>query len=380
MDFDLTPSQQMSQKSVREFVRKEIVPLSQQLDESNEFPTALYRQALALDVLDLTVPEALGGIGDDFLSFVLTLEEFARGSPALAHGIAASEATLYLLSRYGSKQQQDRYLPALMAGKWLGAAAVWRPAGANSPAASARAVYTADGYRLSGTLDYVPFAPVADLAVVFAAIDDNDNDNEVIAIILDKQSSGWLASETKELMGVRGFPLGRIELNDVAVSDEHLLGGDKKDREIFDDLLQRCETAAAGIAVGICQAALETAVSHSKARIQFGKSLAEMEATQNKIADMAAGIHSARLLVYNAAVSLEKAKSTGPQAAMAKLTASELAVEICREAVQIHGGYGYVRDYPVERLYRDALFSQVYPTVNEVPRRTIARHTLRTKR
>ncbi len=382
MDFNLTPSQQMSQKSVREFVRKEVVPLSQQLDENNEFPVAIYRQALALDVLDLTVPETLGGMGEEPLSFVMALEEFAWGSPALAHSIAASEAILYLLSRYGSNQQQDRYLPALMAGEIFGAAAVWRSEAVTGPAAPVRAVQAGDGYRLNGTLNYVPFATAADLAVVFAAINDNVNDhgNDITAVILDKQTPGWTASETSSLMGVRGFPLGRIDLNDVAVSEEHLLGGGKTGREIFDDLLRRCETAAAAIAVGLSRAAMESAVRHSKARIQFGKSLAEMEATQNKIADMAAGIQSARLLVYHAAISLEKAASAGPQSAMAKLTASELAVGICREAVQIHGGYGYVKDYPVERLYRDALFSQIYPTVNEAPRRIIARHTLRTKR
>ena len=382
MDFDLTPSQQMSQKAVREFVRKEVFPLSQQLDENDEFPVALYRQALALDVLDLTVPEALGGMGEELLSFVMALEEFAWGSPALAHSIAAGEAILYLLSRYGSNQQQDRYLHALMAGEIFGAAAVWRSEAVTGPAAPVRAVQAGDGYRLNGTLNYVPFATAADLAVVFAAINDNVNDhgNDITAVILDKQTPGWTASETASLMGVRGFPLGRIDLNDVAVSGEHLLGGGKTGREIFDDLLRRCETAAAAIAVGLSRAAMESAVRYSKARIQFGKSLAEMEATQNKIADMAAGIQSARLLVYHAALSLEKAASAGPQSAMAKLTASELAVGICREAVQIHGGYGYVKDYPVERLYRDALFSQIYPTVNEAPRRIIARHTLRTIR
>jgi alkylation response protein AidB-like acyl-CoA dehydrogenase len=151
-------------------------------------------------------------------------------------------------------------------------------------------------------------------------------------------------------------------------------------QEVFDGLLSRCETAAGAIALGLSRAALEAAVRHSKARIQFGKPLAEMEATQNKLADMNAGIQSARLLVYKAALSLKEAKSAGPQSAMAKLTASELALEICREAVQIHGGYGYVKDYPVERCYRDALFCQIYPTVNEIQRRAVAQHTLRTIR
>ena len=376
MDFDLTPSQKMTQRAVREFVRKEVVPMSQELDENGEFPIALYRQALALDVLDLTVPEALGGIGDDTLGFVMALEEFACGSAALAQSIAATEAMVFMLSRYGTPQQQDTHLPGLLAGERFGATAIRPPEAWTDPAGSVQAVPDADGYRLHGTLDYVPFAPVADLAVVFTAI----KDTGICAIIIDNQSPGWLASEAESLMGVRGFPLGRIELNDVPVSADHLLGGTLIGQEVFDGLLSRCETAAGAIALGLSRAALEAAVRHSKARIQFGKPLAEMEATQNKLADMNTGIQSTRLLVYRAALSLKEAKSAGPQSAMAKLTASELALEICREAVQIHGGYGYVKDYPVERCYRDALFCQVYPTINEIQRRAVAQHTLRTIR
>jgi alkylation response protein AidB-like acyl-CoA dehydrogenase len=370
MDFDLTASQQMTQRSVREFVRKEVAPLSQEVDENDNFPIGVYTKALDLEVLDITVPEALGGIGDDYLSFVIALEEFACGSAALAHGIAATEAIVYLLSAYGSKQQQDMYLPRLLAGKSFGAAAIWQLEAAAGPG---RALPSANGYRLNGRLDYVPFAPVADLAIVFAT----EEDDSVSAFILGKQMPGVTASASDALMGMRGFPLGRLELKDVPVSKDHLLGSTRMGREIFDDLCRRSETAVSAIAVGLCQAALEAAAIHSKARIQFGTPLAEMEATQNKIADMTAGIQSARLLVYKAACSLENAKLAVPQTAMAKITASQLAVEICREAVQIHGGYGYIKDYPVERYYRDALFSLLYPTANEIKRRSVARYTLR---
>jgi alkylation response protein AidB-like acyl-CoA dehydrogenase len=370
MDFDLSASQRMTQRAVREFVRKEVAPLAPEVDENDRFPIDVYRKALELEVLDITVPEALGGIGDDYLSFVIALEEFACGSAALAHGIAATEAILYLLSAYGSKQQQDLYLPRLLAGQCFGAAAIWRPGAAAGPV---RALPSANGYRLDGRLDYVPFAPVADLSVVFAT----EEKDGVSAFILDKQMPGVTASASDALMGMRGFALGRLELKDVPVLKNHLLGRSRKGREIFDDLCRRSETAVSAIAVGLCRAALIAAVTHSKARIQFGKLLSEMEATQNKIADITAGIESARLLVYKAACSLENVKTAVSQTAMAKITASQLAVEICREAVQIHGGYGYVKDYPVERLYRDALFSLVYPTVNETQRRSVARHTLR---
>lgn len=372
MDFKLTPSQQMTRRAVRDFVRKEVVPLAQEVDENNEFPLAKYRQALALELLELTLPEALGGIGDDFLSFVIALEEFASGSAALALGIAATEAIVHLLSCHGSKKQQQQYLPRLLAGETFGTAAIWAADTGGEPAEQVHALPDRNGYRLNGTLPYVPYAAAADLAVVFATV---ENDG-ICAFIVDKQMPGY-AGVAESLMGVRGFPLGRLELDDVIVSGDQLLGGKESGQVIANALLMRSEAAGGAIAVGLSQAALEAAVSYAKARIQFGKPLSEMEATQNKIADMSAGIESARLLVYAAAFFLEYEKQSTQLAAMAKLIASQLAVDVCKEAVQIHGGYGYVKDYPVERLYRDALFFQVFPTNNEVQRRSIARHAYR---
>ena len=170
MDFKLTPSQQMTRRAVRDFVRKEVVPLAPEVDENDEFPLVKYRQALALDVLELTLPEALGGIGDDFLSFVIALEEFASGSAALALGIAATEAIVHLLSRYGNQQQQEQYLPRLLAGETFGAAAIWNPKTGNGPGGPVHSASDGDSYRLKGSLQYVPFAPAAGLAVVFAKI------------------------------------------------------------------------------------------------------------------------------------------------------------------------------------------------------------------
>ena len=372
MDFELNSSQQMTRRAVREFVRKEVVPLSQELDETDAFPMTLYRQALALEVLEITVPESLGGIGDDFLSFIIALEEFAFGSAALAHCIAATESVVYLLARYGNQQQQKRYLSRLLAGKIFSAAAIWNPETGEDPTGPIQATADGDGFRLNGTLPYVPFAPAAELAVVFAAV----AKDRICAFVVDRQTPGFSA-DAAEMMGVKGFPIGRLALKDVHVTGDGLLGQRNQGKQIAETLRMSSEAAVGAIAVGLSQAALEAAALHSKARIQFGKSLAEMEATQNKIADMAAGIESARLLVYEASSSLDKAQQPARLTAMAKVVASELAVNICREAVQLHGGYGYVKDYPVERFYRDALFSQIFPTANKSQRRTIARHAFR---
>ena len=372
MDFHLTETQQMTRRAMREFVRKEVVPLAQELDEKAEFPVANYRQALELDILEITLPEALGGIGDDFLSFVIALEEFACGNAALAFSISVTEAINHLLCRYGSKNQQQHIEP-LRKAEAFGAAALG--VGGSDVFLAGTADKTVDGVDilLNGTLPYVPLAAPADMAIIFASSDTGIN----AAYLVDKQMPGLAAGKPDALMGMQSLPVGRLEFNDVRLTRDHLLGSLKQGRTIYAALEVRTHLAIAALAVGISRAALEEAVNHSKNRIQFGRPLAQMEATQNKIADMAARIEAARLLVYQAAFYLEMDQPSGQRAAMAKLIASEVAVETCKEAVQIHGGYGYVKDYPVERLYRDALFTQIYHTTNETQRYKIARQICR---
>lgn len=373
MDFQLTKTQQMTRRAMREFVRKEVVPLALELDENAEFPLANYKQALELEVMDITLPEALGGIGDDFLSFIIALEEFAYGNAALAHSISVTEAIIYLLCRYGNKNQQEKYIHPLWTGDAFGAPAMGVSDADSISAGPVQVVSDGGDFRLNGNLAYVPHASMADMAVVFAG----SGDESMSAFILEKQMPGLEIHEPEKLMGVRGFPVSRVEIKDVRVTHDHLLGQEGKGRPIYDALVTRTLASGGAIAVGISQAALEAAVRHSKSRVQFGQPLAQMEAIQNKIADMTAGIEAARLLVYQASFFLEQSKVSLQQAAMAKLIASDLAVEICREAVQIHGGYGYLKDYPVERLYRDALFSQVYNTTNESQRYNIAQYAYR---
>ncbi len=369
MDFQFTKTQQMTRQAMREFVRKEVVPLAPELDENAEFPLTNYKQALELEVMDITLPEALGGIGDDFLSFVIALEEFAYGNAALAHSISVTESIIHLLCRYGSKDQQEQYIHPLRAGEVLGAPAMGMSDADSVSGGAVQAVPDGDDYRLNGTLGYVPHAPLADMAVVFAVL----GDENVSAFILEKQMPGFKAYEPEMLMGVRGLPVGRLEIKDVRVTRDHLLGKEGMGRSIYDALVTRTLAAVGAIAVGISQAALEAAVRHSKNRVQFGKPLARMEATHNKIADMTAGIEAARLLVYQAAFFLAQEKQSTHQSAMAKLIASDLAVETCREALQIHGGYGVTKDFPFERWYREMRIRRIGEGPSEVQRHIIAR-------
>ena len=373
MNFQLTKTQQMTRQAMREFVRKEVAPLARELDENAEFPMANFKQALDLEVLEITLPETLGGIGDDFLCFIIALEEFAWGNAALAHSISVTEAVIHLLCRYGSRNQQEKFIPSLLAGKSFGTIAPWLPDDYNAGANTVQVARNGQAYRLDGSLVFVPNGAMADEIIVFAA----SGDGNISAFIVEKASQGFKVTDSGPLMGMRSLPMGRVEMNNVPLEKDYLLGREGEGRLIYDLFSVRIQTAIAAISLGISQAALEEALKHSKQRVQFGKPLAQMTATRNKIADMVTGIAATRMLVYQAAFHQENMREAVQGAAMANLMASELAVETTREAVQIHGGYGYVKDYAVERLYRDALFPRVFNNSNEIRRDTIADYAYR---
>ena len=375
MNFELTKTQKMTRQAMREFVRKEVIPLAQELDEKAEFPLTNYKQALELEILEITLPEELGGIGEDYLSFVIALEEFACGSAALAYGICISETINHLLGRYGNKDQQQ-YIEALRKGEKFTAAAFGDADLKTEPAAPKEDTSGLNGYLLNAIYPHVPCAPLAEKIVIIA----NAESGEDYAFVLDRQEAGIGSDEALPMMGLQSLPMGRLTLNNIRLSDDSLLGGPKQGRKVREVFEMRSLIATGAIAVGISRAALEEAVKHAKNRVQFGKPIAQMEATRNKIADMAAGVEAARLLVYQAAFMLGRGNSSAHQAAMAKMIASDLAIETCKEAVQIHGGYGYVKDYPVERFYRDAIFTQLYNTSNEMQRDRIAEQICRKMR
>ncbi len=376
MEFQLTKIQKMTRRAMREFVRQEVVPLAQALDETSEFPSANYQQAFGLGIMDMALPESMGGLGEDFLGFIIALDEFAYGNAALAHSISVTEAALHLLYQYGTQKQQQRFIARLHAGEILAALPTEVSDADGRSTGSLRAEFDENGYRLNGSLLQVAHAPIADIAIVFALTANGTPS----AFIVDRQMTGFKATRHDALMGMRSFPMGRLKLNDVHVTHDDLLGAEGNGGAIYGELLRRSETAIGAIAVGISQAALEEAVRHCKARVQFGKPLAKMQATQNKIADMAAGVEAARLLVYQAAFYLGQRSQLTTQTAIAKIIASDQAVAATQEAVQIHGGYGYMKDYTVERLYRDAVFTQIYPTTNATQRSNIAQATYRTIR
>ena len=311
-------------------------------------------------------------IGDDFLSFIIALEEFACGSAALALSISVTEAVNHLLYRYGSRDQH-KYIEALRKGEVFGAVALDVSGFDTNASCQVRNASGNSETILNAVYPFVPNAPLADMVVIFAKTDAGSD----CSFILDRHTAGITVAESAPLMGLQSLAGGRLELKDVRIRVDNRLGGENQGEAVFEGLEMRTQIAIGAIAVGISQLALEEAVTHAKNRIQFGKPLARMEATRNKIANMASGIEAARLLVYRAAALIDQGKHSAYSAAMAKMIASDLAVEVCKEAVQIHGGYGYVKDYPVERLYRDALFTQIYNTTNATQRFRIAEQVYR---
>jgi alkylation response protein AidB-like acyl-CoA dehydrogenase len=367
MEFNLDTIQLMTQKSMREFVRKELVPLGRDIDERAEFPMRLYRQTVDLGVLDMTLSEDRGGSGTDFLSFIIALEEFAYGNAGLANMIALTELIVHLMSRYGSETLQDRYISRLVNADTIGTL-ILNSDGSESADPPIRAVSKEKNYLLNGSARYLAAAPLADMALVFAP----DNEERLSIFALDTTISGVIAGKPAVMMGQRSLPIGDLTLANVMVPPDSLLGDPGQGPMILNRALSRLRTATATIAVGVAQAAFEEAARYSKQRVQFGKALSTFDATRNKIADIAVGVAASRLLVYQAACAIDKGKKPEKPSAMAKLFASDLAAAVSKEAVQIHGGCGYVKDYAVERLYRDAVLTQIYTEANDAQRLQIA--------
>ena len=369
MDFQLNKFQSMTINSMREFVRKEVMPVAQELDEKAEFPLDSYRKAADLGILDMTLPLEMGGSGADYLSFAIALEEFACGSAALANSIAMNEMVVHLLEIFGTEDQQKKYMAPLVNAQIIGAVALDNMDDAEAANQPLRAVADGNGYLVNGSMRYIANAPIADLVIFFAGT----ADGKILAFAVEKNLPGLALGKSIGMMGQRSLPVGGLIFHDVRIPLESRIGKDVDGLIIINACLNRMRIFTGAVAVGISQAAMEEAARYSQQRIQFKKTLASFEAIQNKIADMASGVEAARLLVYQAAALTDQKKKSEKQSSIAKVFASDLAVAAGREAVQIHGGYGYVKDYTVERLYRDALFTQIYNENNETQRFKIAR-------
>ena len=386
MNFELTEEQHMIRKMVRDFAEKEIVPIAQETDEKGEFPWQAIRKMGPLGLLGLPIPEDYGGAGADNVSFAIAMEEIARacGSTAMtldAHTSLVCEP-MYL---FGTEEQKRKHLVPLARGEKLGAFGLTEPeAGSDAGATKTRAVLDGDQWVINGQKMFITNGPIAEVAIITAVTDPERGTRGISSFIVEKGTPGFRAGRKEEKMGIKGSVTSALFFEDCRVPKENLLGKEGEGFKQFLVTLDGGRIAIAGMALGLAQGAFEKAVAYSKERVQFGQPIASFQAIQWMIAEMATEIDAARLLTYRAAWLKDQAVSASSdirftkEAAMAKMYASEAAERVCHKAIQIHGGYGYMREYDVERMYRDQRLCSIGEGTSQVQRLVIARQVLGT--
>ncbi|HLK88581.1 MAG TPA: acyl-CoA dehydrogenase [Polyangia bacterium] len=374
MNFDLSPEQKMIRDTARDLAAREITPHAAEIDRSHEFPRKIFARLGEMGLLGIMVPENLGGAGMDALSYALALEEIARAcaSTAVAMSVQSSLVAAPILKE-GTDAQRARWLPDLAAGKKIGCFALSEPeAGSDAKAQKTRA--TRDGARwvLNGTKNFITNGPVADLAIVIANTDPAKGSRGITAFVVPTDTPGLSFGPPDDKLGIRGAPSAQLFLTDCAVGDDARLGPEGDGFKIAMRALDGGRIGIAAQALGIARAAFEDAVRYARERKTFGQPIAEHQAIQFKLADMRTEIDAARMLLWRAAVKKDAGAPYSTDAAMAKLFASEVANRAAKEAVQIFGGYGYLRDFPAERHFRDAKITEIYEGTSEIQRLVIA--------
>ncbi len=380
ISLELTPEQEAIRQMVREFAEAEIRPVVSYYDETQEFPHQLFAKMGELGLLGILVPPEYGGAGLGYMEFALIIEELARVCPAIALSVAAHNGlcTNHILS-FGSEELKQRYLPELASGKALGAWALTEP-GSGSDAAALRTTARREGdvYILNGSKSFTTHGGVGSIAVVMALTDPQRGRHGISAFVLEKGMPGFSAGKKENKLGMRASDTTTLLLDNVRVPAENLIGTEGEGYRQALYVLDGGRISIAALAVGLAQGALEHALQYALQRQQFGQPLVEFQAIQMKLACLSTELEAARLLTYRAAWLRQQGRSVRLEAAQAKLFASELAVRAAEEAVQIFGGYGYVKDYPVEKLYRDAKLLTIGEGTSEIQRLIIARQLLHT--
>ena len=381
MGYQLTEDQTLIRNMVREFAENEVKPIAAEIDKNHRFPTETVKRMAELGLFGLSTPEALGGGGDsaeDVLSYILAVEELSR--VCATHGVILSAHVslgMYPILKYGSDAIQAKYIPDLAAGTKL-AAVCLTEAGAGTDAASQQTVAEKKGdkYVVNGAKVFITNGAVADNFIIFAMTDKSKGLKGITAFTVEKSFPGFQVGQVEDKMGICASSTTEIIFKDMEVPADHMLG---KEGEGFKIAMQTLDGGRVGIgaqALGIAQGALEAAISYAKERKQFGKPISANQGIQWMLAEMATKIEAARLLVYQAANMKGAGVRFSKEAAMAKLFAAETAMDVTTKSVQIHGGIGYTRSYPVERMMRDAKITEIYEGTSEVQKMVIAGNIL----
>jgi len=380
MDFALSQDQKMVRDMVREFATKELEPIAAEIDESREFPKATIKKMAGLGLMGVIIPEEYGGAGMDFTTLAIICEEISR--VCATHGVITAvnnSLCAWPIYNFGTEDQRKKYLPDLCSGKKIGAIGITEPNAGSDPASmETTAVDKGDHWVLNGTKAWITNGEVAETFVVFAYTDPEERHKGMSAFIVEKDFEGFSVGKHENLMGIRATGNCELIMDECKVPKENLLGelgdGFKVVMRTLD--VSRIDIGAQG--VGISQGAIDASVKYAKERVQFGKPIAEFEMIQDMIAQMVSQTDAARLLVYRAA-SMKDAgeKRFTREAAIAKYFSAETVVGVTRMGVQIHGGNGYSKEYPIERMYRDAKIVEIYEGTSQIQKIVIARQSLK---
>jgi alkylation response protein AidB-like acyl-CoA dehydrogenase len=376
MNFNYTDEQKMIRNMVREFAEKEIKPIAKVTDEEEKFPWDTIRKMGDLGLMGMTVPPEYGGSRIDTVCYMLALEEIGRvcGSTGLTVEAHNSLGIGHIFEN-GTEDQRRRYLPNLLNGKGIAAWALTEPnAGSDAASLQTTAVLEGDEWVLNGSKQFITSGSVADVITVMAKTDKEKGAKGISAFIVEKDTPGLIYGGEEDKMGLRGSLTSQLHLEDCRVPEENLLGEKGMGFIGAMGILDRGRTAIGALAVGLAQGALDECMEYSKQREQFGKPISKFQAIRWKMVDMATEIEAARLLVHRAAFMEDQKIPFGKEASMAKLYASEVAVRAAVEAVQIHGGYGFTKEYPVERFFRDVKLYTIGEGTSEVQRMVISKH------
>ena len=375
MDFMLSKEHQMLQKMYREFTENEVRPIAQEVDEEERFPEETVEKMAKLGMMGIPYPKEYGGAGADNLAYAIAIEELSKACATTSVIVAAHTSLCsYPIFAYGNEEQKRKYMPKLTSGEWLGAFGLTEPgAGTDAAGQQTTAVKDGDHYILNGSKIFITNAGYADTFVVFTMTDRTKGNHGITAFIVEKGYEGFSVGKHEKKMGIRGSSTCELVFEDCIVPAENMLGKEGKGFKVAMGTLDGGRVGIAAQALGIAEGAIDEAVKYSKERMQFGKRLSQVQNTQFELADMKARTDAAKMLVYRAAWAKDhNDPHVGMYSAMAKLTAAQTASDVTRRAVQIFGGYGFTRDYPVERMMRDAKITEIYEGTNEVQKMVIA--------
>jgi len=378
MDFLLDREHEQIRQLVRDFANNEVAPGAAQRDEEEHFDEAVFKKMAELGLTGIPWPEEYGGAGMDYLAYVIAVEELSR--VCASTGVALSAHTSlagWPIFKFGTEEQKQKYLTPMAEGRWIGAYGLTEP-GSGSDAAGMRttAVRDGDDYILNGSKVFITNGGAAQVYVVFAMTNPEQKTRGISAFILEQGMPGFSIGKKEKKMGIRASTTVELVFEDCRVPAANRLGDEGFGFKIAMMTLDGGRNGIAAQALGIAQGAFELARDYAKERKQFGQSIAGQQAIQFKLADMATKIEAARLLTYQAAWLESTGHPYGQASAMSKVFASDTAMQVTTEAVQVFGGYGYIRDYPVERMMRDAKITQIYEGTNEIQRMVIARYVL----